>query len=613
MASDRRNLNRIPSLDERQPLETADSDISDAASATRDNDSSPEAVSSAVALPQLLSKRVSSAFRKSKDNDVSVHEVDQTAIELVFREIQRHNRLRIRQRGANVGSRKGSVMEDSKKPPIEPTEASAIDSQVEVKFRSSFNDTVSTPVYTSIMDSEHFIEGQFFGFYVAAWLSVTFYIVKHMVQSEFTDQLPLYKAPVFKIFTHGLVKVALTDLAMYLSIYVVFFIQVLCAKNIIQWRKTGRALTSIYEAFFMVFWIYFVVERIMKDQWIGRTFLILHMFVLFMKMHSYAFYNGYLWKILRELQFSEDYLERLHLGSVKLPTGYNVEETKKLLAGSIAFCKFELLHQSLALDKADDKKTLEMDSTALCSTYLSFPKNIDFSDFFMFTMFPTVLYSLKFARNERIRWRFVLEKVAAMVGIIFIMLLIAEYNLYQPYMNALKLRKVDLTSIERLNLFVMTCFDLVPEMFLEYLLTFYLIWHVILNLIAEVTRFADRDFYGHWWALLDWEEFSRLWNKPVHKFLLRHVYHSSISAFSLSKSSGVLLTFFISSVIHELMMYVVFGRVKGFLFFFQMFQLPLILINKSPLLKNHKTIRNILCWGGLILAPGMIPSFYLVF
>jgi sterol O-acyltransferase len=50
-----------------------------------------------------------------------------------------------------------------------------------------------------------------------------------------------------------------------------------------------------------------------------------------------------------------------------------------------------------------------------------------------------------------------------------------------------------------------------------------------LNALAEITRFADRGFYADWWNSVSWDQFSRDWNRPVYNFLLRHVYHSSIS------------------------------------------------------------------------------------
>lgn len=44
-----------------------------------------------------------------------------------------------------------------------------------------------------------------------------------------------------------------------------------------------------------------------------------------------------------------------------------------------------------------------------------------------------------------------------------------------------------------------------------YLLVFYIIWDAILNAIAELTRFSDREFYGPWWNSVTWDQFAREW------------------------------------------------------------------------------------------------------
>lgn len=53
---------------------------------------------------------------------------------------------------------------------------------------------------------------------------------------------------------------------------------------------------------------------------------------------------------------------------------------------------------------------------------------------------------------------------------------------------------------------------------------FYMMFECILNLLAEITNFGDREFYEDWWNCTTWDEFARKWNKPVHEFLLCHVY-----------------------------------------------------------------------------------------
>jgi hypothetical protein len=41
------------------------------------------------------------------------------------------------------------------------------------------------------------------------------------------------------------------------------------------------------------------------------------------------------------------------------------------------------------------------------------------------------------------------------------------------------------------------------------------------------------------------------WNRPVHEFLLRHVYLECLRRFGYSRFSAMLVTFFVSIVMHE--------------------------------------------------------------
>lgn len=73
---------------------------------------------------------------------------------------------------------------------------------------------------------------------------------------------------------------------------------------------------------------------------------------------------------------------------------------------------------------------------------------------------------------------------------------------------------------------------------------------------------------------VSWDQFARLWNQPVHFFLLRHVYHSSISSMKVNKHTATLITFFLSACVHELVMLCLFKKLRGYLLALQMFQLP---------------------------------------
>jgi len=133
---------------------------------------------------------------------------------------------------------------------------------------------------------------------------------------------------------------------------------------------------------------------------------------------------------------------------------------------------------------------------------------------------------------------------------------------------------------------------------------FFIVFECFLNGMAELTRFGDRSFYCSWWlsttfAVRDcfgWprtcvymcealgtgrshspgesfgsgcicplrispytvrylsisthhlQEFSRLWNRPVHEVLLRHCYLDGMRRWNLSPGKAMIATFAVSMV-----------------------------------------------------------------
>lgn len=64
------------------------------------------------------------------------------------------------------------------------------------------------------------------------------------------------------------------------------------------------------------------------------------------------------------------------------------------------------------------------------------------------------------------------------------------------------------------------------------------------------------------WNATSWDEFARKWNKPVHVFLLRHVYASAISSHKLSRGWASFWTFFLSAAVHEFVMAIVTKKLR---------------------------------------------------
>lgn len=57
-----------------------------------------------------------------------------------------------------------------------------------------------------------------------------------------------------------------------------------------------------------------------------------------------------------------------------------------------------------------------------------------------------------------------------------------------------------------------------------WLLMFFVLFHHWLNILAEITFFADREFYSDWWNSSSFDEYWRKWNLPIHNFFNRHIH-----------------------------------------------------------------------------------------
>ncbi|XP_022253491.1 diacylglycerol O-acyltransferase 1-like [Limulus polyphemus] len=89
----------------------------------------------------------------------------------------------------------------------------------------------------------------------------------------------------------------------------------------------------------------------------------------------------------------------------------------------------------------------------------------------------------------------------------------------------------------------------VPNHFI-WLIFFYWFFHSCLNAIAEVLRFADREFYRDWWNAETVQYFWQNWNIPVHRWAVRHLYKPLISV-GCSKTQASVCVFFVSAFFHE--------------------------------------------------------------
>ncbi|ROV96275.1 hypothetical protein VMCG_07703 [Cytospora schulzeri] len=525
----------------------------------------------------------------------------------------------------------------------------AKDVQAMSKRKGKFSDYVFTRKFSAFdRQNELAANSPFHGFFALFWIAICFFMIKLAADNWRNTGNPLGTNDIVKnMLKKDFLLLLISDGVMCGLTGVSWILQVLILKGYMDWDSSGWIVQNIWQTFFIAANIGWTQLR--DWPWSHTVFFVLHTLVMLMKQHSYAFYNGYLstaYKKRAELQHKLKQLE--HVEAVKspsqtMPTASSLstdhmahapsaqelrQRRRSIHSGGDSFSKdLENIEAAIASNEPLDLEQIhvfeqvikwEMDQLTdeihgkSTSPERAYPNNLTFKNHYEYIVFPTLVYELEYPRSESINWAYVAEKSAATFGVIFVMIMVSQAFIYPVVMKTLAMKEAGMPLGERFMEFPWIFSDLIFPFMMEYLLTWYVIWEAILNLLGELTYFADREFYSDWWNSVSWDQFARDWNRPVHNFLLRHVYHSSISAIKVNKHTATLITFFLSACVHELVMWCIFKKLRGYLLFLQMTQLPLVQLSRTKWLRGRRTLGNCFFWLGIFTGPSVLCSLYLV-
>ncbi|KDR80713.1 hypothetical protein GALMADRAFT_241124 [Galerina marginata CBS 339.88] len=249
---------------------------------------------------------------------------------------------------------------------------------------------------------------------------------------------------------------------------------------------------------------------------------------------------------------------------------------------------------------ANDYSELQAELISSGPTYVKWPGTITWKNFAVYQLIPTLVYELEYPRTEKIRPLYVFEKTVATFGTFALLYTVTE-SFILPYTP-----RPDQS-------FLRSLLDLALPFMMAYLLLFFIIFECICNGFAELSYFADRQFYEDWWNSTSWDEFSRKWNKPVHTFLLRHVYAQTLASYRVSRTTAMFMTFLLSACVHELVMVVVTRKFRMYLFILQLIQIPLIVLGRTPAIKRNKLLGNVVFWLGLYAGFPLLCVAYVAY
>ncbi|KAJ6518880.1 MBOAT, membrane-bound O-acyltransferase family-domain-containing protein [Mycena sanguinolenta] len=486
---------------------------------------------------------------------------------------------------------------------------------------------------------------EFRGFFTLFWISMFIFTVSTYIRSIETSGHAL-NLRFATMFSRDAVTLAISDAVLVSTTGLCVPFAKAVSKGWIQYYWTGLILQHTMQTLALFAAISWTFNR--QWPWVQSGFFTLHTLVMIMKTHSYMTVNGHIQYVSESSQALLEDLRKATesvggwdqavrdaqahraeldantstqdstpgVGTPMIPEGASTsyvdvptaaalrqrlvavsEKSNGVLKTTQANGKDEPIssmnphvlvdHPSLSISAmAKDYSELEDELTSHGPHSVTYPNNITMKNFMVYQLIPTLVYELEYPRTDRIRPLYVFEKTVATFGTFALL-----YTMTESFILPLTPNAGDS--------FFRALLDLSLPFMIAYLLLFYIIFECICNGFAELSYFADRQFYEDWWNSTSWDEFSRKWNKPVHTFLLRHVYASTMASYHLSRGSAMFLTFLLSACVHELVMVIVTRKFRMYLFLLQLIQIPLIMVSRLPFIKRNKLMGNIVFWLGL--------------
>lgn len=263
-----------------------------------------------------------------------------------------------------------------------------------------------------------------------------------------------------------------------------------------------------------------------------------------------------------------------------------------LLTATILFLKLvSFAHVNWALRQQVGSANREADDESKVHPGSRYPGNLNTKDFGLFLVFPTLVYQTTYPRTSRIRKKWLAKRLLELLLVMAMSSVIAE----QFVGPTLKKAALPVLSLDIPNIILAVLKISVPNVYL-WLFMFYGLFHLGLNIVAELTFFGDRLFYKEWWNATKLEDYWRLWNLPVHNWLVKHIFLPILNS-GYTKSSAVVATFFVSAVFHELLVSIPCHTMRLWAFFGMMAQLPLVHLTAAidHRLKGSQ-IGNVIFW-----------------
>eukprot|EP00033_Pygsuia_biforma_P001812 GCRY01002025.1.p1 GENE.GCRY01002025.1~~GCRY01002025.1.p1 ORF type:complete len:399 (-),score=23.49 GCRY01002025.1:227-1423(-) len=237
-------------------------------------------------------------------------------------------------------------------------------------------------------------------------------------------------------------------------------------------------------------------------------------------------------------------------------------------------------------------------------TQETFWLSVNRATYFFFA--PTLCYMLEYPRRNTVRKATVFSNSVKFALMSFLLFGVMKQHLLIEVDNT-----VGHFEDFSFSHFVVSLMKIcLPNIYI-WLLGFYIVFHLYLNIWAEITRFADSRFYLDWWNATTLIEFWHRWNLPVHCFLKQHIYQP-LQHSGCSRMMSSVLVFFVSACFHELVISVACRTFQLYAFSALMMQIPMTYLTAR--FTRGKQIGNIIFWLSFLFGqPYAVVMYYDVY
>ena len=385
------------------------------------------------------------------------------------------------------------------------------------KRRGRFSDFVFTRGFSAFdRQNTDAANSPFHGFFTLFWISVFVFVVKIGAENWRKTGSPLGTNEIMaNMVRHEVIVMLLSDGVLCALTGVSWLIQVIVFDGrLMEWDGAGWIVQNVWQTLYVAGFIGWTQLR--DWPWSHTVFFVLHGLVMLMKQHSYAFYNGYLSSIYKRRAALQERLEELHHTNLKngdadqdvaWTSGRSASDAALVSAvrGTAAAdgTKKPSTHEATpsmvspeALDKVVEAlqsgQPLDLNQAHVFERILhweldslteelrgkstrpdkAYPHNLTFVNHYEYIVLPTLVYELEYPRSETINWRYAAEKLVAVFGIIFVMIMISQAFMYPVVMRTVAMKEAGMPLAERFKEFPWMLSDLIFPFMMEYLVRF---------------------------------------------------------------------------------------------------------------------------------------------